>query len=39
VLAAQGSGCGVMEHALTQIPYALIAAILATIGLTGLVAL
>jgi len=39
VLAAQGSGCGVMEHALTQIPYALIAAILATIGLTGLAVL
>ena len=34
VLAAQGSGCGVMEHALTQIPYALIAAILSGIGLT-----
>ena len=39
VLAAQGSGCGVMEHALTQIPYALIAAVLAAIGLTGLAAL
>ena len=34
VLAAQGSGCGVMEHALTQIPYAVVAAILAGIGLT-----
>lgn len=34
VLAAQGSGCGVMEHALTQIPYALIAAIISGIGLT-----
>jgi len=34
VLAAQGSGCGVMEHALTQIPYALIAAVLAGVGLT-----
>jgi len=34
VLAAQGSGCGVMEHALTQIPYALIAALLAGLGLT-----
>ena len=34
VLAAQGSGCGVMEHALTQIPYALIAAAFAAIGLT-----
>ena len=39
VLAAQGSGCGVMEHALTQIPYALIAAVFAAIGLTGLAAL
>ena len=39
VLAAQGSGCGVMEHALTQIPYALIAAGLAAVGLTFLVAL
>ena len=34
VLAAQGSGCGVMEHALTQIPYAIVAAIIAGIGLT-----
>ncbi len=34
VLAAQGSGCGVMEHALTQIPYALIAATLSALGLT-----
>ena len=34
VLAAQGSDCGVMEHALTQIPYAIFAAILAGIGLT-----
>ncbi|ARN73117.1 Na+/H+ antiporter NhaC family protein [Oceanicoccus sagamiensis] len=34
VLAAQGSGCGVMQHALTQLPYALIAAVLAGIGLT-----
>ena len=34
VLAAQGSGCGVMEHALTQIPYALIAAAISGIGLT-----
>jgi Na+/H+ antiporter NhaC len=39
VLAAQGSGCGVMEHALTQIPYALIAAFLAGLGLTLLAAL
>jgi len=36
VLAAQGSGCGVMEHALTQLPYALIAALLATLGFTML---
>jgi Na+/H+ antiporter NhaC len=34
VLAAQGSGCGVMEHALTQFPYALLGGILAAIGLT-----
>lgn len=34
VLAAQGAGCGVMSHALTQLPYALIAAVLAAIGLT-----
>jgi Na+/H+ antiporter NhaC len=39
VLAAQGSGCGVMEHALTQIPYALIAAALAGLGLTALAAM
>lgn len=39
VLAAQGSGCGVMEHALTQIPYAVIAAVLAGIGLTLIAAL
>ena len=36
VLAAQGSGCGVMEHALTQLPYALIAATLTAVGLTVL---
>lgn len=34
VLAAQGSGCGVMDHALTQFPYVLLAAVLAVIGLT-----
>ncbi len=39
VLAAQGSGCGVMEHALTQIPYALIAATLSALGLTLLAAI
>jgi Na+/H+ antiporter NhaC len=30
VLSAQGSGCSPMAHALTQIPYVLIAAALAT---------
>ena len=39
VLAAQGSGCGVMEHALTQIPYALIAAVVSGIGLTLIAAM
>ncbi len=39
VLAAQGSGCGVMQHALTQIPYALIAAVASGIGLTLIAAL
>ena len=34
ILAAQGSGCDVMDHALTQIPYALIAAIISGLGLT-----
>ncbi len=34
VLASQGSGCGVMDHALSQFPYALIAAVLAGVGLT-----
>jgi len=32
VLAAQGSGCDLMSHALTQLPYALIAAVLAFFG-------
>ena len=32
VLAARGAGCGVVEHALTQFPYALVAAALATVG-------
>ena len=32
VLAAKGSGCGVIEHAVTQFPYALIAAAAATLG-------
>ncbi len=34
VLASQGAGCNVMEHALTQFPYAMIAATLAAVGLT-----
>ena len=34
VLAAQGSGCDVMDHVLTQIPYALIAAAISCVGLT-----
>lgn len=33
VLAAQGAGCGVMEHALTQLPYVLIAATASAVGL------
>jgi len=36
ILAAQGSGCDVMDHALTQIPYALIAAAISCVGLTFL---
>lgn len=36
VLAAQGSGCDLMGHALTQFPYALIAAILAFFGFIAL---
>ena len=32
VLAAQGSGCGLVSHAVTQLPYALIAAALAFVG-------
>ncbi|MCS6175820.1 Na+/H+ antiporter NhaC family protein [Shewanella baltica] len=32
VLAAQGSGCNLVSHAVTQLPYALIAAVLAFIG-------
>jgi Na+/H+ antiporter NhaC len=34
VLASQGSGCGVLEHALSQFPYALLAAVLSGLGLT-----
>ena len=33
VLSAQGSGCTPMQHALTQLPYALIGAVLAFISL------
>jgi tetracycline resistance efflux pump len=36
VLAAQGSGCNLMSHALTQFPYALIAAIIAFFGFIAL---
>ena len=36
VLTAQGSGCGPYEHAITQLPYALIAAGLAAAGYLGL---
>jgi tetracycline resistance efflux pump len=36
VLAAQGSGCSLMSHALTQFPYALMAAIMAFIGFIAL---
>ncbi|OHU87761.1 MULTISPECIES: Na+/H+ antiporter NhaC family protein [Pseudoalteromonas] len=32
VLAAQGSGCNLISHAVTQLPYALIAAVIAFIG-------
>ncbi len=32
VLASRGAGCGVVEHALTQLPYALAAAVVATGG-------
>ena len=32
VLASRGAGCGVVEHALTQLPYALAAAVLAAGG-------
>ena len=39
VLASQGSGCGVMEHALTQIPYAIIAALIAGAALTAATAI
>ena len=32
VLSAHGSGCGAMEHALTQLPYALLSAAVAALG-------
>ena len=32
VLSAHGSGCGAVEHALTQLPYVIIAALLAALG-------
>ena len=35
VLSAQSSGVGVMEHALTQLPYALIAALAASVAYLG----
>ncbi|MBZ9612383.1 Na+/H+ antiporter NhaC family protein [Rheinheimera maricola] len=36
VLAAQGSGCNLMSHALTQFPYAFMAAVLAFFGFLAL---
>jgi len=36
VLTAQATGCTPMQHALTQIPYALIAAVITVIGYLGL---
>jgi len=36
VLTAQGAGCGPYEHAITQLPYALIAAGLSALGYLGL---
>jgi len=35
VLSAQSSGVSVMEHALTQLPYALIAAAVASVAYVG----
>jgi len=32
ILAAQGSGCDLVSHAVTQLPYALIGAVLAFFG-------
>jgi Na+/H+ antiporter NhaC len=39
VLAAQGSGCNLISHAVTQLPYTLIAAVLAFAGFIGLAAM
>ena len=39
VLAAQGSGCNLISHAVTQLPYCLIAAALAFAGFIGLAAM
>ena len=38
VLAAEGSGCDVINHALTQFPYAILAALASCVGLTLLAA-
>lgn len=35
VLAAHGSGCTIMEHALTQLPYALLAAVVSSVLFIG----
>jgi tetracycline resistance efflux pump len=39
VLAAQGSGCNLISHAVTQLPYCLIAATLAFAGFIGIAAM
>ncbi len=39
VLAAQGSGCNLISHAVTQLPYCLLAAALAFVGFIGLAAM
>lgn len=39
VLAAQGSGCNLISHAMTQLPYCLIAAGIAFLGFIGLAAM
>ncbi len=38
VLSAHGSGCGVMEHALTQLPYALLSAVVASFAFIAVAA-